>query len=133
MSYAKRLLIPIDGDSIPLFTKTMFPISNGYTRVVIGGRGPYVEFDGSQIFLDGFIVPEGEEWRAESLAAYYSEYRTTDSSYTMLYHQKNIVAYADYRIGFFYISLFDLLLEDGSELLSDKFVVKENKDQMKLF
>ena len=135
MSYRKRLLIPVDGANLTLYTKTHTPISNSYTRIVIGGRGPYVEMNSSQIILGCCQIPNEEEWRIGSNRAYYIEYRTIDSSYTKVYHQKKTVAYADYKIGLFYISLFDLVQNDGTNLLSDKFVkeIKKNEDQLELF
>ena len=52
--YKEMLTIPLEsGLNIPLFlTAPNFVISNGYNRVVIGQRGPYVEFNKNQIFLD---------------------------------------------------------------------------------
>ena len=87
-------------------TKSGVPIANGFTRVVRGGRGDYVEFTTAQIALDSLHIPEGTEWRQNSKVAYYAEYRTADN--VMVYFQRRIVAYADYKIGMWYVSPADL-------------------------
>ena len=48
-SYEKRLRIPITGDARTLHTKSGTQIATGYTSVVIGARGPYVEFAEDQL------------------------------------------------------------------------------------
>ncbi|MFA4971543.1 MAG: hypothetical protein WC683_02940 [bacterium] len=48
--YAARLRIPVEGSTMMrLYTETGVLFSVGYRRVVIGGRGPYIEFERSQI------------------------------------------------------------------------------------
>src|ERR1019366_10060851 len=43
--YQARLRIPVDGDpAMRLFTRSGTLAADGYLRVVIGGRGPYIEF-----------------------------------------------------------------------------------------
>jgi hypothetical protein len=105
----KRLRIPITGNPETEFrTKSGLLVAKGYIRVVIGGRGPYIEFSESMIYKDSFFVPEEERWRHTNKVAYYDEYRSKDTSYVKLYHQKRTVAYADYKIGLYYISPSDL-------------------------
>lgn len=106
-----KLLIGIEqgASDIQFFTKSGLLISIGYTRVVIGQRGPYVEFDKTQIKWCNFFVPEEHRFRFDDRRAYYLEYRSCDTEYVKLYHQKRTVAYADYRIDMCYVSPFDLL------------------------
>ena len=89
----------------------------GYLRVVIGKRGPYVEFDHYQIRWENFDVPEAERYRMKNPMVYYNEYRSTDDCYVKLYMQKRTVAYADYIVGHCYISPFDLMREDNQPVI----------------
>ena len=83
-------------------TITGLEIATGFTRIVHGGRGDYVEFSPSQIILAHLHIPQDVEWRLKSGVAYYGEYRSNDSAYVKFYHQKRTVKYADYIIGMWY-------------------------------
>ena len=123
--YKKRLQIPIEpimvdiGEGVlematrpnNLYTKTGLLVASGYRRVVIGGRGPYVEFHFTDIKWNEFYVPSDLQYRADSKVVYYEEWRSRDSAYVKLYLQKRKVAYADYQVGRMYISPFDLFTE----------------------
>lgn len=54
-------------------------------------------------------IPKDQEWRLTNKNVYYTEYRTNDDSNVKIYHQTKTVNYADYKIGKYYISPFDLL------------------------
>lgn len=129
-TYEERLRIPVEGSSsINLHTKSGLKISTGYNRIVIGERGPYIEFTNKH--LDGIPIkiPRDCKWRQEKrYNAYYLEYRSIDTSYTMVYYQLREVKYADYKIGFYYISPFDLVIEDGMPLVKSIDEVTYNKD-----
>ena len=112
-TYEERLKIPVAGKTLDLFTKTGLKVASGYSRIVVGKRGPYVEFSDGQLSLDNFYVPEDQEWRFHSLNSFYEEYRTKQDN-VKIYHQRKTVDYADYRIGMWYISPFDLNSENGS-------------------
>lgn len=77
----------------------------------MGGRGPYVEFTEDQIILNAFFIPKNCLYRLTDLRVYYTEFRSRDDSDVMLYYQLKTVAYADYKIGMFYISPKDLYLD----------------------
>jgi len=109
-TYEERLKIPIKGMVLDLFTKTGLKVSIGYERIVIGGRGPYVEFTDEQIIQTNFLVPEDQRWRFTNSNSYYNEYRTSQDN-VKVYHQKKTVDYADYKVGMWYISPFDLKTE----------------------
>lgn len=111
-SYEERLKVQIGKTVIDLFTKSGLKVAIGYERIVIGGRGPYIEFVDEQVIQDNFIVPEDQRWRFTSSSSYYNEYRTSQDN-VKIYHQKKTVDYADYKIGFWYISPFDLKTESG--------------------
>jgi len=111
--YEKRIKIPLTGnDETAFYTKCGLLIATGYKKIVIGQRGPYVEFLDKHINLTSIHMPESEKWRITSEDAYYMEYRSTDESNVKLYFQKRVVNYANYKIGYFYISPFDLKTDD---------------------
>jgi len=108
-----RLCIPLraaDDDVTEFCTGSGLVVAMGFARVVIGKRGPYVEFDLWHLndLNETFHIPEGEEWRIDSLDAYYVEWRTRDEYDVMMYQQRRLVQYADYSIGAYYISPTDL-------------------------
>ena len=108
--YIKRIILPINPiEDIVFYTLSNLLIANGYTRVVIGGRGPYIEFDKKQIIIDNFYYVHYPKH------VYYQEFRSKCLSNTKLYYQEKLVNYADYKIGKLYISPF--------ELTSDKYPI----------
>ena len=116
-SYADRLSCPVAGQKdFPLFTKSGEQVATGYSRVVIGGRGPYVEFTGKELIKENLYVPDGSLYRLTSGTVYYDEYRT-NKDFVMVYSQKKPVAYADYKKGMWYVSPFDLYMADGTVLI----------------
>lgn len=59
-------------------------------------------------------MPDEEKYRLEHPwkdRVYCVEWRTNDESRVKVYDQKRTVDYADYRVGLFYISAFDLFVE----------------------
>lgn len=109
-TYEDRLLISIIGNTgTQFFTRSGLLVACGYERIEIGGRGPYLEFNDYQIQKSAIFIPESEEWRLNSPDAYYHEWRTRQD-YVKLYYQRKTVDYANYRIGFWYVSPFDLYL-----------------------
>jgi hypothetical protein len=118
-SYEERLKIPIEGSDAIAFcslcSSSGLLLATGYTKVVIGDRGPYVEFSRFQIIWLAFSLVD--QWRVSSDVAYYVEYRSRCDANVKLYLQKKHVTYADYKVGFCYISPFDLYLLDGTVLI----------------
>ena len=112
-----RLNIPLNTEewniSIPFYTESGLFVAKDYGRVVIGQRGPYIEFNRNQIEKSSFFIPENQQWRLHSKwehSVYYIEFRSNDESYIKLYYQQKEVKYADYVIGKMYISPFDLTM-----------------------
>lgn len=95
-------------------------IAVGYVRVVFGDRGPYVEFSTEQIVRAALVVPEDQRWRLTSNSPnfYYWEYRSRDSRNVKVYHQRKPVDYADYKVGMWYISPFELHAAGYGDLIS---------------
>ena len=117
--YSQRLHIPLSGDpSFRFFTSTGLHLATGFTRVVIGARGPYVEFSDEQIILSSIFVPESQKHRLTSSTHYYAEWRSKDSANVKFYHQKATVDYADYRVEMWYASPFELFDESKSVLIA---------------
>ncbi len=110
------IFIEVDGEMLmnhidkKLYTETGLLIANGYDRVAIGKRGPYVEFHIQQIDWKEFYIPDDQLYRTDDKRVFYEEWRSMDKAFVKLYLQKRTVAYADYRIHKCYISPFDLYL-----------------------
>lgn len=109
-----NLLIGIDhgAEELELYSVSGTLLAIGYTRVVIGKRGPYVEFKKEHIQWGQFRIPYEETYRLNNPFVFYDEYRSIDKSYVKLYLQKKTVGYADYKIGLCYISPMDLLRKE---------------------
>lgn len=91
---------------LKFYTKSGLHIATGYDRLVIGKRGPYVEFE--KIIIENAHIPKIQLFRLNNPVVYYDEYRTNDISNVKIYLQKKNVRYADYKIGKWYISPYDL-------------------------
>lgn len=118
--YRGRLILPeFCNENIVFYTKSGLKVAEGYERVVIGDRGPYIEFDDFMVAssVHNFMIPSNQAYRITNALCYYVEYRTADESYVKIYKQKKLVKYADYQIGFWYISPFDLTSDKYSELI----------------
>jgi hypothetical protein len=111
--FADRLLINVEhGADLKFYSQGGLYLAFGYLRVVIGQRGPYVEFSPNQIVWENFLIPENQKYRLNNAVVYYDEYRSKDPLFVKLYRQKRPVAYADYKVGLCYISPFDLLRDE---------------------
>jgi hypothetical protein len=115
--YEDLLKIPTTSGKIPLYTKDLTLIAKQYQRVVIGQRGPYVEFSKDEIQLNNLYIPKNQLYRLSDPKVYYIEFRTTGISSVKVYYQMRSVAYADYRIEYFYISPDDLYTISESVLM----------------
>jgi len=103
------LNLPIQGEEDILFyTPNGLEIAKGYIRVIIGERGPYVEFEERHITRENISIPKNQAWRVDHPNAYYVEYRSSDYCNVKIYEQKKTVDYANYKIGCWYISPFDM-------------------------
>ena len=117
-SYKERFKIPLDGNpDMEFFTKEGLLLAKGYVRIVIGGRGPYIEFKSSQIVHENIHVPMHAEYKLENSFSYYHEYRSKDKCNVKLYDQKIGVSYADYKVGMWYIDPARLKTEEFDDLI----------------
>lgn len=117
------LLIPItdrEGNPIPVFGNpdTKFYsaggtlLATGYTRIVVGERGAYIEFAPGNICVESLHIPPDQKWRLHSDIAYYIEHRSRDGANVKVYEQRRTVGYADYKIGMFYIAPGDVVIKE---------------------
>ncbi len=114
----KLIKIPENGNDSTVFqTRSGLRLAKGYSRVVFGGRGAYVEFDPNHMFHTAIHIPKNQLYRLSDLRVYYIEFRSSDNFNVKVYYQLKTVAYADYKIGFFYICPTDLQLVDGTNVL----------------
>lgn len=117
--HSELLNISIEGQRIPLFVNYPNLVANGYQRVVIGQRGPYVEFTKNQIIDTELYIPKSQLYRLSDPKVYYIEFRTITGN-AKVYYQMRSVAYADYLINHFYISPDDLCTEEGIPCIKKK-------------
>jgi hypothetical protein len=93
--YKDRLRIPLEGNDYTSFeTKTGLHVATGYARIVVGGRGPYVEFLPGHLIWDSLQIPDQEKYRLEHPwkdKVFYVEWRTKDQSNVKVYEQKRTV------------------------------------------
>ena len=126
-NYSERLKIPLAGDRETKFTTNSgLVVATGYNRIVIGKRGPYIEFNEEHMVKDSLVVPDKELYRLQgdyNKLVYYIEYRTKEDnallsskSNVKVYFQTKTVDYADYVVDKYYISPFDLLA-DGKVII----------------
>lgn len=105
----------IDGSEKTICSKEGTPICNGYTRIVIGDYGPYIEFTESQRASE-FCISPGQEWRYDESLPYtrnikYYWLTPKDNSNAKIYLQKNTVDYADYIPGRYYVAPWNISVE----------------------
>jgi len=122
MNYQDRLKILINGDDkTNFYSKSGILIASGYNRVVIGERGPYIEFERKHFTLNSKLtIPSSQKWRTKPTnLIYYLEFRICpEKDNIKVYFQKKVVDYADYKIGKFYISPFNLNLDKRKSIIS---------------
>lgn len=75
--------------------------------MVFGGRGPYVEITETQMQHENLHLITNVRH------VYFHEYRSNCTANVMVYLQRRTIAYADYRVGLYYISPFELQDENG--------------------
>ena len=111
LSYVQTLpsWCKINGDSCMLYAGSL-PIAKGYSRIVIGDYGAYIEIPPSLIIIDNLQIKPGEEYRKEERyknVKYYWLCPITNEN-VKIYWQKHKVAYADYVPQMFYVSPYEV-------------------------
>ena len=132
LSIAERFKIPLDGSpDIKFYTKQGLLLAHGFTRVVLGGRGPYIEFESCQVIHDNIHIPKHALHKLENSLSYYHEYRSNDKCFVKLYDQKMEVSYADYKVGMWYISPDFLKTDEFDKLILPLYINEEEKEEEK--
>ena len=126
-----RFKIPITGcPEISFYTKHDLLLAKGYNRIVIGGRGPYIEFSTFQIVMDNIYIPNHAKHKLQESLSYYHEYRSKDQSYVKLYFQRIGVSYADYKVGKWYIDPMCLKTNEHDSLLLPLYIENPTKEEL---
>ena len=109
----------VSGNDVLLETVSGTVIANGYTRIVIGDYGAFVEIDSSQIRMSELHVKEGQAYRIEDPRyaehVKYLWYTANDQSDIKVYLQKRAVEYADYKPGMIYVSVYEVFPVNESD------------------
>lgn len=79
--------------------------AESYQRVVVGGKGPYIEFIAGEIKLPLKVKP-GQEWRGKGKyeSCKYFWLCPVGFEDIKVYVQRRRVSYADYQVGSLYVS-----------------------------
>jgi hypothetical protein len=85
--------------SIPLYFLDGIKLSTSYERIVHGKRGDYVELKKEQI-----LVPLKSHFINDALGEFYYQWLELIGRTEKIYWQMKTVKYADYKIGYYYIS-----------------------------
>jgi hypothetical protein len=109
-------------------------VITGYTRIVIGGHGPFIEFYPNHIIYENLHVPLDQDNKSPD-HYYYNELRTNDNTNIKFYDQLHKVDYADYKVGMMYASPFELYV-NGEVIIEDlrnKKKKEAEKDVQRIF
>jgi hypothetical protein len=109
--YRSRISIPLTGDNQILSTKSGTVISHGYTRVVVGDYGAYIEMSPTQIQHANIQDRFGKRNTPRYPIKYWWMV-SRDHDEIKIYEQIKTVPYADYKPGMFYASPTDLYVGD---------------------
>lgn len=106
-------------NNIRLYTAGETLLCNGYTRIVIGDYGAFVEISPEQIEKGNLIIKPGQEYRINdpkySGNVKYHWLTVDDGSDCKVYFQQKTVGYADYCPGMYYISPYEVFTEKELE------------------
>lgn len=99
--------LDIDGSNISIYTNNGDLICSGYTRIVIGDYEAFIEYLPEQANKEIYSIKEGQEYRVNNPRYMYNvkyNWLTIRDTDIKIYEQKKTVAYADYRVGRYYLS-----------------------------
>lgn len=113
--------LKLEGDNVKLYNKSGTLICNGYSRIVVGDYGAFVEYSPVQARIKKYLVQKGQEYRlaqsGKSKNIKYFWYTINDSSNIKIYHQQRAVGYANYKPGFFYVSPYEVYTYEHLRML----------------
>ena len=104
--------LSIVGGSDKLYSLNGTLIANGYTRIVIGDYGAFIEYEKEQSVKKHYKIKEGQEYRVNdpnySKHVKYIWLTAKDDSDIKIYYQKRKVSYADYKPEMLYVSPYEV-------------------------
>lgn len=107
--FASCIPLPKDGASTKISNAVGTLVGEGFTRIVIGDYGAYIEFDEDQIKLPNIV----QRWAGKPKRdVKYIWMQTNDSENTKVYWQQDTVDYADYKVGMYYVDILDAYTDD---------------------
>ena len=110
--YKSQLTLPVEGQQINIYSLKDTLISMGYSQIIVGDYGAYLEISSDQIIRENIKVKVGQEFRFDSkYKVKYYWYEPIDGSDVKIYLQKRKVKYADYRRGYYYISPSEVVIK----------------------
>lgn len=114
--YLQELKLPLIGDDKTNFccNKCGIKLATGYKRIVIGDRGPYIEFEDFHIVKENIFFPKNQ------FHIYFDEYLSNCEHLVFIYHQRKKVSYADYKEKLWYISPNLLKFNDNFECIIEQ-------------
>lgn len=106
--------LSLNGREDKLYSLNGTLIATGYTRIVIGDYGAFIEYDKEQSVKKHYKIKEGQEYRINdpnySKHVKYIWLTAKDGSDIKIYYQKRKVAYADYNPEMLYVSPYEVKL-----------------------
>ena len=96
----------LDGDSDCILYYHGIKVSEGYSRIVVGDYGAYIEIPPEMMELSNICIKPGEEYRLKQqyINVKYHWYCLRNDTDFKIYHQQHPVTYADYTPGMFYVA-----------------------------
>ena len=122
----------LDGDAAPLFSSSGLKLCEGYSRVVIGDYGAFIEVAPSDILTENIHVQAGQEYRDFNPCynhTVFSWLTPKDASGIKISFQKKPVEYGDFKPGFYYISPYDCFYSKSFNRNEIDISFKEKIDQ----
>jgi hypothetical protein len=92
--------------NMPIFDSDNNIIAFRFTRIVVGDYGAFIEFDEIDANHEIFQIPENQRFRLSS--NFCGKYLWMTTGKTKIYKQLRTVSYADYLVGKYYISPFEV-------------------------
>ncbi len=118
--------IPCTKTELSLFTCSNLKVANKYQRILFTIKGNFVEFSNKDIIHTSFYIRSNQLFRLSDSRVLYIQFNSNDDTDIKMYYQMRNVRYADFKMGYFYIAVNDLFLQDGSPCEIEKPKNNEN-------
>ena len=122
----------LNNNTMTLYTRNGTPLCNGYTRIVVGDYGAFVEISESNMLLPRWKleIPPDQKYRLrdkyKNNVKYYW-YTMPDYSDIKIYYQRKCVSYADYKPDMYYVSVHEVY--DKTHPLAQWYLSRIKKEQ----